>query len=147
METTQVWDIIGGPSKFDFLQSLSFRKHPAQSVRFTVRDKEGVVEVFEVELHTVMQFGGPDENGEGHCWRFATGYPVVVRDSHWVSLHFTMLGEFFTGGKKGKTGTLKSLDHKQTRLFDAVFGNVAAMRELRDAGYKIPDMRLGRLTA
>ena len=139
---TEMFEIVGGPSKYDFLTSLSFRKQDTQRVVFKVRNKKGVIEEFEVEIMAVMQTG-ESESGEEHQWRFLTGCcPRVLRFGSWKILRFSMLGTYFTGGKNGRKGHLKTLTYNQRLLLGAAFGHPGAWEELKNSGFKIPDTRL-----
>ena len=140
---TQVWDIVGGPSKYDFIEALSFRKQYPQKVRFKIRSKSGLEEEFEVEIFAIMSTG-EREGGEGHWWRFVASPPAVSYEGYRVTLHFHLVGIYSTGGKNGRTGSLRSLDHDQCRLVDAAFGNIGAWDELKEHGFKLPDTKLAR---
>jgi hypothetical protein len=138
---TQMFEIVSGPSKFDFIASASFRKQDTQKVVFRVKDIRGSIEDFEVEILAILQCG-PREDGEGHWWRFVTSYPWAIRNDNWTSLGFMMLGIYSTGGRHGRRGTLRSLSSDQSCLIEAAFGSLGAWNELKDGGFRLPDTRL-----
>jgi len=138
---TEMFEITGGPSKFDFIVAISFRKQDTQRVKFKVRSKKGVVEEFEVEILAIMQTGNL-EDGEGHWWRFMTSCPDVIRNGHWERLRFNMIGLYSTGGKGGRSGSLRSLTFNQRRLLDAAFGHPSAWDDLKKDGFRLPDTKM-----
>lgn len=137
---TQTCVIVGGPSKFDFLMSVGLRKQTDdRNVRFKVRwDGTSSVEEIEVEIIAIMQ-AGEREDGECHWWRFVASYPMVARQGNWVRLPFWILGVYSTGGKRGRTGGLRSLSYEQTQVIDAAFGSEKARTILKIAGYRLPN--------
>ena len=68
--TLKRMEILGGPSKFDFLETISFRKFPQQTVTFkTVHDTEEQVEI-QISTITTHNQSGKLAGEEGHEWFF-----------------------------------------------------------------------------
>lgn len=139
---TEMVEIIGGPSKYKFLTSISLRMRNTEKVMFKVRHRTGNVEELHVDILAIMHMGDFDEEGEAHYWRFLTGTPSVIRNDHWMELDCVMLGLYSTGGKHGRSGSMRFLTSNQDRLLDAAFGHPKAWDDLKKKGFKLPDTKM-----
>lgn len=65
-------DIVGGPSKFDFLQTICFRKYPRQEVTFKITSADGSTSEISCRIYTITAHDHKGKNigEEGHEWFF-----------------------------------------------------------------------------
>ena len=106
-------EIVGGPSKFDFLETIEFRKYPQQHVSFKIVDEGKERElVTEVSTITPHDHSGKLPGEEGHEWFFLGGMRELHRDfppSSWIR------GKYST---KTRTGWVEEISLKEARLID-----------------------------
>jgi hypothetical protein len=150
METTEtpasqkdVFEIIGGPSKFDLMEALFSRKHGSQPViTFKLKNFKGDEVLVEANISALMAEScsvNDREDGDEHLWSFCTSDTRSRSDGYpWVSFRGVLLGLYST---KTRCGTARRL-HKQSQLFllSAAFGSKRDREELTKEGFEIPDV-------
>jgi len=100
MAKQRTWTIHSGPSKYDFLEALSFRKYPTQKVRMTIQEEKGLVSVERnIIIHTISKKSDGFPTLEQHNWGFV-GY--IDSDGYKGSRAVEVVGEYSTKGRRGK---------------------------------------------
>jgi hypothetical protein len=90
-------DIISGPSKFDFLETISFRKAPKQTVTFEIVQAGNLTKI-ELWISTITAYDDPKVNEkDGHEW-FFIGHIDMIES---VRPDMRLRGKYSTRTRKG----------------------------------------------
>ncbi len=143
METTkkdpnQV-EIVGGPSKFNFIASLSLRDNHSHAATFKIRrgEKNGGIDEIEVEIAGMFKEIGDKCEGEEHLWTFLTSYGYVSRNGSINGLDFRCIGLYST---RTRTGWLRPISPNESDLIRAAMGNIGARNDLEAKKFSLPKL-------
>lgn len=100
---TRTWVIKSGPSKYDFLETIGFRKWPEQVSRFQVQELKGETrsegEVTVCLISKKFDPSNASPGSEKHLWGFY-GTLRITNNSRGVN-SFVVLGEYSTKTREG----------------------------------------------
>ncbi|GEM_PF-6841494 len=117
----RAWAILSGPSKYDFLEALYFRRYPTQKVKMKLQEAKGAkTEVREVFIRAVSKksdnIGGDPREEEGHLWGFVGS---IDWDGTKGTYSIPIVGEYST---KERVGRAEEISDKLDLLFrEALF--------------------------
>lgn len=115
----RTWTIISGPSKYDFLEALSFRKYPIQKVKMKLQERTGdKIEVREVQVTAVSKKSdhNSEDRVEGHLWGFVGN---IDWDGTKGTYPIPIVGEYSTQSRTGRA--IELFDRFDSLLCDALF--------------------------
>ena len=111
------FEVVGGPSKFDLLIALSFRKYPPQDIILQILDTDGRKRQISAKVVLVTSLKKREDDGkEGHWWRII-GYSNDLRPPQSVHVFLScILIEYSTKLRTGWIRELTSKEREQTKF-------------------------------
>ena len=106
-----VWNIVGGPSKFDLIESISHRKYPGADVELRIQGADGAEsEVRKVKICILSQKG--DSTVKEDCqdpqgWGFYGEMDSEMVSGHYRIHSVSVVGTYSTSTRRG---TVREVD-------------------------------------
>ncbi len=117
MEPTKRLEVVGGPSKFDLMNAVFFRKHPRQSIELKILDENGKEKIISFNVECIMPYDqGKSPGDEGSSWRMCgSTYDLEYNHRSVITTHCLL--DYST---KTRVGWLESLGRKWMRVYHSL---------------------------